>query len=568
MADLNLPYKTTFAAQIRAIQPSEDEIKEAKASLTDLKGLLPPDINPDDNPQLLFIAANLYVAGMVNLNDDGVDIDTSLAGYQGFERQQLNIEHDRSRIAGYIVHAGLSEYGTDRLITADEARAAGKPFNVAVVAALWKVANPRLCDFLSEASNPLHPDYKALSLSFEVGYSSYNIGVIDSKDRVISAAKRIVRPEDPDYQAMSKRLRAFGGTGKEGSDGLYQILAGSFMPLGGGIVSMPAAAVKGITAITEPVVPQDDEMDDNDEDDAVDQGANPVSNDKGMQSEESLRAAKQEQQDYADLRVKLSGLIALMDNISLSHTTSVKTRVSSITSQSTNPMKSLQEIKEKMASVQSIDDAKQALAGIYEIAEALSKASEEMSTKLEEEKNRSAEIEKNRAAAAASAEELTKQLAAVNEEVKSIKDAQVAAAAADAFNERMAQVEELFDLSDEDRTFVAEEIKDLNDESFNQWMAKNQKSIRKEKLKSVKQKALEDKMKAANELAAALKNHGVEIDEAGVIKEAIASAKANNVSSSVSNNIDVPESLREMVAKEFAESMTIGGKKISEFTKN
>lgn len=554
MADLNLPYKTTFAAQIRAVQPSDDELKEAKASLTDLKALLPSDIDPEDNPQLLFIAANLYVAGMVNMNDDGVDIDTSLASYRGFARQQLNIEHDRSRIAGYIVHAGLSEFGTDRIISDDEARAAGKPFNVAIVAALWKVANPRLCDFLAEASNPLHPDYKALSLSFEVGYSSYNIGVIDSKARVIADAKRIVRPEDPEYQALSKRLRSLGGTGKEGDDGIYQILSGSFMPLGGGIVSMPAAAVKGITAITEAFEQQPDE------------DANPVDNDEGMETEESLRAAKQEQQDYADLRARLSGVLASIENLSLSHTTSVKTRVSSITSQSTNHMKSLQEIKEKMASVQSIDDAKQALASIYEIAEALSAASEEMSNKLEAEKNRGAEIEKNRLAAVASAEDLQKQLVAVNDEVKSLKDAQAAAQAELTFNERMAEIETLFELDDEDRGFVAEEVKDLNPESFKQWMAKNQKSVRKEKLKSFKQKLMDEKNKQA-ELVAALKEKGVEIDENNVIKQALASAKDNIVSPGITNTIEVSESLRDMVAKEFAESMTIGGKKISEFAK-
>lgn len=562
MADLNLPYKTIFAAQIRAIEPSDTDVKEAKASLSDLKALLPAGIDPDENPQLLYIAANLYVAGMVNMNDDGVDIETSLAAYKGFEKQQLNIEHDRKRIAGYILHAGLSEFGTDRLIDENEARASGKPFNVCVVAALWRVANRELCDFLDEASNPVHPDYKALSLSFEVGYSSYNVGIIDSKDRVIADAKRIVRPEDPDYEVMSKRLRSLGGSGKMGADsdeGVYQILAGSFMPLGGGIVSMPAAAVKGIVAITQPFESQPNE------------NANPVEDDKGQQKEESLRVAQQEQQDYADLRSRISGLIGLFENSSLSRIISSETRVSPITSPTINQsnMKSLQEIKEKMASVQTVEDAKQAVASILEIAEALTKASEKMSNDLETEKNRSAEIERNRAEAQAANEELKKSFEAVQTEIATLKAAQVAAAAEVAFNERMASIDEVFELTNEDRVFIVEEIKDLTEESFAKWLDKNTKVIRKEKTKAHRASVASEKQKRVDEMVAALKSKGVSvtIDENDLIKEVIASAQANNVSPGIHNSIEVSKNLKDLVSEEFADNVSIGGKKISQFKK-
>ncbi len=561
MATIDLPYKTTFAAQIRAIEPSETELRETQASLTDLKAMLPPGIDPEENPQLLYIAANLYVAGMVNMNDDGVDIETSLGAYKGFEKQQLNIEHDRKRIAGYILHAGLSEYGSDKLISEDEARASVKPFNVAVVAVLWKVANRELCDFLAQASNPVHPDYKALSLSFEVGFSSYNVGVVDAKTRIISEAARIVRPEDADYEVMSKRLRCMGGSGRLGPDspeGVYQILSGTFLPLGGGIVSMPAAAVKGITAITQTVEAKPDAKDEN-----------PEVNDQGQEAEESMRAAIQEQQDYANLRAQLSGLLGIFNKSSLSNIIYPKTRVSPTTSQSTTNMKSLQEIKEKMASAQNLDDAKQAVASVMEIADAIAKASEKLSTELEAEKARGALIEKNRAEAQAANEALQKNFDAVQAEVAALKAAQQAAALEAEFNEKMATLDEIFELTDDERADITPDVKDLSKDAFAAWVDKKKKGLMKEKTKEFKKKVAADKQKKMDEMCAALKASGVTvtIDENDLIKEVIASAKANEISTPVTNSMEVAKSLKEMIGDEFADSVSIGGKKISSFKK-
>lgn len=566
MADLNLPYKTTFAAQIRAIEPSDTDIKEAKASLTDLKAMLPAGINPEDNPQLLYIAANLYVAGMVNMNDDGVDIETSLAGYKGFEKQQLNIEHDRKRIAGYILHAGLSEFGTDRLITEDEARAAGKPFNVAIVAVLWKVANRELCDFLAAASNPIHPDFKALSLSFEVGFSSYNIGVINSKTRIISEARKIVTPAQVDYQGMSARLRSNGGSGRAEDceeDGVYQILSGTFIPLGGGIVTMPAAAVKGIAAITEPITHQDVEEDEKDQDE-IDNPEN-----REMEMQESIRAENQ-RAALVQLKTNLTRILSLFEKTSISRIIYPETRVSPTTSSTINRfnMKSLKDIKEALASAKP-EDMQQVVAGILEIAEALTRGSEELANQLEAEKNRGKEIENARAEAAAANDELKKQTDALKSEVDTLKAAQVAAAAEAKFTERMAAIDEVFELTDEDRAFFVEEIKSCEtDEVFAAKLNKFKK-LMKEKTKEEKAaKAAASKTKQ-DELVAALKAKGVDVklDENDLVKEIVASAQANNVSAGIMNTIEVDKSLREQMLAEFAENVSIGGKKISEYTK-
>lgn len=561
MDKLDFPFKTTFAAQIKAIEPSETEINEVKASLTDLKSLLPEGIDPEDNPQLLYIAANLYVAGMVNLNDDGVDLETSLAAYKGFEKQQINIEHDRKRIAGYILHAGISEFGTDRLITEDEARAAGKPFNVCVVAVLWKVANRELCNYLTQASSPTHPDYKALSLSFEVGFASYNIGIIDASTRIISEAKKVFTPADADYEMMSKRLRSNGGSGKMGVDsteGVYQLLSGSFTPLGGGIVTMPAAAVKGIIAITEPNEPA--ELDDVEEDDKLE--IETESKNKQIESNRILTS---------DIRNKLMKVLSIFENKSLSSIISNKTRVLPSTSQTINNfnMKSLIELKEKMASATKPEEMQEVVASVMDIAEAITKASEQLSIQLEAEKNRGAEIEKARAEATAANEELKKSFEAVKAEVDALKAAQLAADKEAQFNARMASLDEIFDLESEDRVYIIEEVKDLDEESFAKWMDKNTKVCRKEKTKAFKKAQKDEKQKKMDEMCAALKAKGVTvtIDENDLLKEVIASAKENIISDGITNTIEGSQSLKALVKEEFEEAVMIGGKKLNQFKK-
>lgn len=567
------PFKTIFAAQIRAVEPSETEVREAKASLSDLKALLPPDINPEDDPQLLYISANLYVAGMVNLNDDGVDIETALATYKGFEKQQLNIEHDRGRVAGYILHAGLSEFGTDRLISEDEARAAGRPFNVAVAAVLWKVNNPRLCAYIAEASSPLHPDHKALSLSFEVGFSTYDIAVIDSATRVISEASMVYRPSDGAYETMAKKLRANGGSGRtavDSTEGVYQVLTGSFIPLGGGIVTAPAAAVKGIVVITQPI------------EDQIDLSVTPASIAPPLVDEAEM-ARLQAQMDRQEsearearraeterLKAHLVRIMAFFDKTSLSHTTSPKSRVSSDTSTTIDMNKDLlEQMKQKVASAQTLDEMRAAFIDTAAIADVITAESVRLSEELAAEKARGTEIEANRVAAQAANDQLKTDLAALRAELDGIKAATIATEAAARFDERMAMIDIEFELADDERTLLVDEVKPLDEAGFGTWMVRAKK-LMKEKTKDFKKKQKDDKKQKTDEMCAALAARGVKVtlDENDLFKEIIASAQANNVSDPVLNNIEAnTKTLKERMEEEFLNSASIGGKKLSEFAK-
>ena len=251
MADLKRRYKTRFVVSATLYNPPAAERMEATASLDKLRTLLPRDIDPENYPTLLFVAGNLAVGSVVNLNHDAMTLEDTLATYRSYEWQLVDIEHLRSDIKGFIVKAGLSELGTDRLITEDEARAAGKPVNVAIVVALWKVADPDLCAFIEQMDAPASPDKGKLSFSFEVGFDDYDIVVLPNGATNLALASQIVTPDAPEFHKLDKLLRVNGGKGALGKDSyVARIIMGNIIPLGAGIVTVPAAAVKGLTTIT------------------------------------------------------------------------------------------------------------------------------------------------------------------------------------------------------------------------------------------------------------------------------------------------------------------------------
>lgn len=245
-------YKTRFSAAAHLYSPSDSEVKEVHASLDKLKTLLPEGIDPEQQPTLLYIVGNLAVCGLLNLNDDGISITDGLRVYKGFEWQQINLEHNRASVVGFVVKAGLSEFGTDRIITEDEARAANQPCNIAIVVALWKVTDKDLVNYILQSAAPGSPTKDDLSFSFEVGFDDYSIVVVPKGSSNLNLVTQTIASSSPEFTKWDQVLRANRGSGntKDGSR-VGRVLVGDILPLGGGIVTIPAAAVKGITPIVD-----------------------------------------------------------------------------------------------------------------------------------------------------------------------------------------------------------------------------------------------------------------------------------------------------------------------------
>lgn len=590
MASKESTYKTVFAAHIRAIQPTDEDVKEVKASLNDLKQLLPAGINPEQDYDLLYVAGDLTVAGMVNLNDDGVDIETSLATYKQFERRFLDVEHDRKRLCGYILHAGLTEFGTNKPLTEDEVRAANKPFNISIVAVLWKAVNPAMCDYIEAASAPTHTDYKALSLSFEVGFENYSIVAMRDGERNISKAELIVAPDDKAFDRFNSCLRAKKGQGVSPDDSnlkIYRVLKEGVLPLGGGVVSVPAAAVKGLTAITEantkPVEKEDE--------DETPEHEDAETTDEEKKEEEAMKAARelaeQTEKDIQSIRTQLDLLAASLDIKSIAEIILAKSSVSPSTTKTSTAFnmknQALKALTDKFAAASKLEDVKEILA-----SNAIADIIAAESVRLETEKNAAqalaADLQKAKDAAEASSAQTAKDLeavkadaAALRAELDSMKAAQQAAAAAQKFQERMTALDDVFELDDETRAFFLDEVKACeNDESFAKFMDKSKK-FHKEKTKDFKKKKAEDDKKKDEDAKAALvamqttlasKGIKASINDAGTLNvdEILAAAAAAPVNADMTNIIEKQKNLADLAKAAFAGAFTIGGKSMTEIS--
>lgn len=545
-------FKTTFAAQIRVLQPTKDDIQETQASLNDLRSLLPPDIVPEDDPDLLFIAANLAVAGVVNLNDDGLDISTALDIYKRFEKKQVNIEHNRDHIVGYILRSALSELETDRIITEDEAEESNKPFNIATVAVLWKIKAKELCNYLVEASNPLHPDYKSLSLSFEMGFNDYSVVSLPIDTIDISKATRTVTPVDKDYELYNTFLRANKGDGfdpKDKGNRLYRLMPQSVIPLGQGIVTYPAAAVKGIVAITHSPIP--------------------VVPDYAADTEEDVN--KNQVASIQETRDILSAFCQVLEKKTSNDIIHLKIRVLKDIERFTKSMnnKDLEQIKTKISKADKLEDIKEAVAGLSPIVDAITTESERLVAQNQELQNQATKAAQAKEESLAAYEKLRGEFHIVKQQLEQVEASRVAAQAKEMFNERMAKIDEVFDLSDDDRAEIVADVKDLDEPGFDKWMIKAKK-LMKEKTKSFKKdKADKDKQKN-DEMCAALAAKGITVkfDESSLdFKEIIASAQNDVVSAPILNVVEPMLNLAEQAKAAFADSITFAGKKISEIKK-
>lgn len=550
-------YKTTFAAQIRAIDPDEITRNEAKASLSRLRDLLPANIDPADEPALLFVAGNLAVAGYVNLNDDGLDIETALQVYKKFERQQINVEHDRKAVVGYIVHAGLSELGTDRVITEDEARAAGKPFNIAVVMALWRAVNKDLCAYIEEASSPTHPDFNALSLSFEVGFEDHYVAAIDRTSPVIADAKMVVKPGDTAFARYDTALRANKGDGHSPDDAnlrVYRIISEGVVPLGGGIVTVPAAAVKGLVTISsKPVEAQ------------VDAPAAQVEDPEIIRAQEEARVMALALEQARNTMLAFVNRIEEKLGALINH---AQTRVSGFIPTNSS-MNHINELKASLSAASKItkpEDLSAVLAGFNPIIDAITAESEKQEAARKAAEAQAAEIAQAKAAVEAAQAQMLKDFEAVRAELATIKAAQAAAAAEEAFQNRMSLIEATFDFADDERALIVPDIKDLSDEAFAKKL-EDMKKLFKEKTKEFKKKKKEEMEAAQAAILAKLSDKQVKASfgaDGLVIEEVIASAAAN-ITSTPAGTVTQPQNTGDVaeLAKKALSTMSFGGKKNS-----
>jgi hypothetical protein len=496
-------YRASFSSVIKTIIPAEYDKFLATASLKSLHGVFPPGLNPEDSPDLLYVVANGAVGNLCNKNADCIS-NADIVKIAPFSiNKYLTVEHKRTEGAvGAISNFGFSKYGSNELMTAEEAIASNDPVNWVVGGFIWKILDENLANLVIESSDENSLRSNTVSYSWEVLFSDYHI-MVGSQN--LSEAKIITDKDE--IEKLNPCLRANNGSGfNQTKEPIYRLIVGEMLPVGFSLTKNPAAHVQGVSVLEDKPTPKQQEeiiINLKANENLVTCAACNKPFDYNSVSESSmgavhcpncdctldqegkvLKASDSQTNIIESLTIELAVAKEKLDkfeqndkNISLSQKNSVN---DNIKKNPDNDLTSKNKIKSnKMIKLKFNDSDKEVLetaasTDVYEIAKELNKKMTEYSAELDVKaaeaktaQEASAKLKEDSAALAADLEKVKLELKNLNE-VRAQEKVQ-----AD-FSVRMADLNEKFELDADKSKSIAADIRGLDDESFASWLAKMQ----------------------------------------------------------------------------------------------
>jgi hypothetical protein len=477
-------YTTSFSSVIKPLVAEEKDKYLAMASYVDI-GDFVPDVDTKKNVDLLPIAFNAFVANRVNKNGDVIDTETAIASYKNFINKPINIEHNRDRVIGTILTAGFSEFGTDKPLTEEQVKDLKGPFNVTLGGVIWKVVNSNIANLIESSTDPDNDNYQRISASWELGFSEYNLALIEGESKNLEDAEII---SDSDIvKELQANLRAFGGKGQtEDGKMIYRKVINDVVPLGIGLTETPAADVKGVFG-------------------------------KKSDNENSSSASEEQKIEIDEKVEKSEEKISQTDNINVKQNASIAMKITSIQDITDENLK----VVEASAVSEFIEDELKKASENYseekaKLENALSEATEKHESLLKEHGEAKEQLEKIQA-------QLGEMLAE-----KAQREAE------ERFATRMASLDESFVLEDQEREIIASDIKDMTDEEFASHIEKLDVLM-----KSRKREVVEAMERQQAEEAKASEEVEEEASAETVVEEVVENAEAQ--AEEVPNTIDASE---------------------------
>jgi hypothetical protein len=403
----NFKYHARFDGIIVQAKVAQDEDKYlATASINQLKDFLPSHVDLDVNKDLLGVAFDAFVVNRGNKNGHMIGTENALAMVNNFVNKPFNIEHNRKTIVGFCTGYGFSEFGSSKPLTLEEVKASNAPFNVVLSGFVWKIANPEFAEELVSSSDPSSSDYLSVSASWELGFNEFNIA---EGSKNLNEATII--EDEQEILKHKDDLKVFGGSGVSTISGkqIFLNLQGNILPLGIGFTNNPAAEVKGVVITHDKQVDTKNEKEDN---------------------EINKKSVSSEIKDVKNI-MQINQIEDITDDVMKEVSASAVREF----------------ISNKITEL-----AKDWTAKAEEKENALKTAQEELAT-----------LKTDLEAIKADSEKVKADFAEVQE---NIRKQEIEAT----FQRRMSLVDEEFDLTDADRTIVAEDLQAIADEeSFDKW---------------------------------------------------------------------------------------------------
>ena len=471
---IKFPLETVFASDpVKIFLPEDNDINIAKAGIDSLKPFLDPSVDLEKNYDMIGVAFNAFVVNRANKNGQVISTEVALSSVENFKFKPMNIEHKRKNVAGLITSYGFSEYGTDKPLTLEEVKNKKDAFNVVLSGFVWRVVNDEFASKLEASSDPSSQSYLSISTSWEMGFKDFNVAK-GSKN----LSEATIFSSEEDISQLKDKLSHFGGKGlDEDGQPIYINLVGEVLPLGIGFTTNPAADVKGVK-----VFGSDDleiELTNNKEidDDSAEVDA----------AEVTLTESSQLSENPVETNINI--ISNKLDSEQLSASENFEQEKNE---KENNKMliKSIQDLND--------DSLKQICAtdirSLFE--EEIKKASEKFAEEQSAKDSVIAEAEKTKIELESQLEELKQVGEQLKAELEKIKIEAEAREIEETFQNRMTTLDEEFDLNDEERQVIGEQIKNLDTDSFEKWYkAFNVFAKGKNKKMMMEKKAAEQKMK-------------------------------------------------------------------------
>ena len=425
-----MKYTTIFSSELKPVISEERDKYLALASAVEVAQFL-PEIDAEKNVDLLPVAFNAFVANRVNKNGDVVDTDTAMAFYKDFKNKPINIEHNRDRVIGTILTAGFSEFGSDKPLTEEQVKEMDGPFNVTLGGVIWKIVNKQISNLIESSGDPTSEDYMKISASWELGFSEYNLVLLEGSDKNIENG--LIVDNEEEVTSMEKDLKALGGEGRT-KDGMfvYRKVIGNVVPLGIGLTETPAADVKGVA---------------------------------------TKDTVKAEEENFAEVEETSQK----QQNIVINQNEDIAMKIESI--------KDITDESLKQLSASAVSDY---------IESELKEASERFSAEKHTAEKDLNEAQEKLESVSTDSDNIKAELDSVREELSSLKAEKEQRESEELFNQRMASLDESYVLEDEDRKVLASQIKELDEEGWESFSS-NVKVLLRDKSREVLAKKEEEK---------------------------------------------------------------------------
>lgn len=462
-------FSTIFSnIHLKPIVSAEKDKYLSVASIDQLKKFI-PNINLEENIDLLPIAFDACVVNRVNKNGDAIDAATAARVAKNFINKPINIEHNRNIVVGCILTYGFTEFGTSNKLEEKDIEQIKGPFNITLGGLVWKIVNQDLANKLEETNDPTSENYMGISASWELGFDEYNIILLKEHEKNIENGKIITEPKD--IEKYESFLKGFGGTGKIDEENyVYRQVMGKVIPLGIGLTLNPAADVKGIA-----IAKEKSDKDTSEKENTPEKKEPPIPGDPefiGPVSPEEL-------EKYLKKKSKASE----ENNISQNEQLDVKK----------------ERIYMKISKLEEITDSLlkevTASAVIDFISEEIKKVNDQYLAEKEVKETALKEATQKIDSVTAEYENVKKQLEEVSKKLTDIEKDQEAKAKQEAFNMRMASFDDQYELNDEERQIIANDIKDLDEEAFSSYQKKMQILMKEKDKKNKASKAVVEEVK-------------------------------------------------------------------------